>query len=275
VLLATIAHHALFGVNVAATAPLVALSEWLPTGRANPAFDPSRAQLDRVWRRMRSEPAALRRPVVVLSGYKSWPVMASALRDDLCSLTSRDRASFLSVAYTLRGRIDDAVAITLDRVDRAFGSDDARWTREVDVVAISMGGLVARRAAADRGDGGRRLRVARLFTLASPHRGARLAEWIRPDQAAREMRAGSPFLESLDRSWARDPLEVYPYAVLNDTWVGATRTAPPGEGMHWTRGSVVCSHFTVSANRRIVADIALRLRGETPLSCGASQPPTD
>jgi hypothetical protein len=269
--LATIAHHLLFGLQLALTWPLVLLSEWLPLGRANPAFDPSRAEIRAELRRMRADPTPLERPVVVLGGYKAWPVMAGALRGQLVRLTSQEPGDIIDVSYTLRGDIDKAVAIAIDRIERAFPSADPDRTREVDVVGISMGGLVARRAAMDRG--GKRLRIRRLFTLASPHGGAKLAERIRPDRASRDMRAGSAFLDELDRAWPGTADEVYPYAVLNDTWVGATRTMPPGhDGALWTRGSVVASHFTVSANRRIVADIALRLRGEPPLS-GAPSPP--
>ncbi|MEO1512022.1 MAG: hypothetical protein AAFU70_08120, partial [Planctomycetota bacterium] len=112
---------------------------------------------------------------------------------------------------------------------------------------------------------------------ATPHRGAALAEKIRLDPASRGMRAGSRFLSELDEAWRRGerPREVVPYAVTNDTWVGATRTAPPGGRVLWTGGSRVLSHFTVSVNRAIVTDIALRLRGEAPLAERGGVPPRD
>ncbi|USN98535.1 MAG: hypothetical protein H6810_10215 [Phycisphaeraceae bacterium] len=254
--------------------PLVAVGDLLPSGLPNPAFNPGRAEVRRRMRAMRASPRLLERPVVVLSGYKAWPHMAMELRQRLTALTSGEPGDFASVAYSFRRDIDEAVAIALDRVDRAFPPEDPVWTREVDVVGISMGGLVARRAAMDRDDGGRRMRIRRLFTLASPHRGSCLADRVAPDRAAMAMRSGSAFLRSLDKAWETEPLEIYPYAVLNDKWVSAQRSAPPGEGTHWVRGAAIMSHFTVSVNRAIVADIALRLRGEAPLSGGASEPPS-
>lgn len=274
-MLNTITNRLLFGLNWVAIGPLALASERLPTGKANPEFDPSHERINKAWRAMRASPKPLDRPVLVLSGYKSWPNMAMSLRHELTNLTSGRPSDFLSAAYTFRGDIDSAVSMAIDRVEALRPSDDPGWTREFDVVGISMGGLVARRAAMDRGGGARRLRIRRLFTLASPHMGARLAARVAPDRAAKCMRPGSSFLRELDAAWAEAPIEIYPYAVLNDGLVGAKQTAPPGSRPLWTRGSAVLSHFTVSANRRIVSDIALRLRGEAPLAGAGSDPPSD
>ena len=70
------------------------------------------------------------------------------------------------------------------------------------MLGLSMGGLVARHAALPREDG-RRLNVARLFTIATPHRGARLADFrlsLLPvwDQKVLSMTTASPFLARLD-----------------------------------------------------------------------------
>ena len=67
--------------------------------------------------------------------------------------------------------MDEARTTVIEAVNKAFPSDDPQWTVPVDVVAISMGGLVARYAGVPaRGEGDvRKLRVVRLFTLASPH----------------------------------------------------------------------------------------------------------
>ena len=73
-------------------------------------------------------------------------------------------------------------------------------------------------------EAGRRLKIVRLFTLGTPHGGAKLAEVARPDAAARDMRAGSAFLTALDRSLAGASYELVCYTRLRDTWVGQPGT---------------------------------------------------
>ncbi|MEM7622789.1 MAG: hypothetical protein AAF235_06250, partial [Planctomycetota bacterium] len=145
---------------------------------------------------------------------------------------------------------------------------------EVDLVGISMGGLVAR-ALASEAFGSPPLNATRVFTLASPHGGAKLADKIALDPAAMAMREGSEMLARLDGAWHDRGYDLVPYAVLNDTLVGATRTAPPGMDPVWTPGTHVLSHFTVSETPGIIGDIARRLRNEPPLAGPASPVPCD
>lgn len=146
-----------------------------------------------------------------------------------------------------------------------------------------MGGLVARLAALApeaREPFGiptelPRLNIARLFTLATPHRGASLAGIVALDAAARDMKPGSPFLRDLDAA-EPDPrlYEMVCYARLRDAWVGATNTAPPGTNPIWVPTPARnLAHLTVSRDRRILLDIARRLRGEPPLALEPSPPP--
>lgn len=221
---------------------------------------------------MRASPGALARPVVVLGGYRSWPMMARTLRNELAGLTSAADEQMLDVSYSLRGDFDAAVRVARARI-AAWQTAVATGVAELDVVGISMGGLVGRALA--MGWGGPALRVVRLFTLASPHRGALLAERIAPEPAARGMRAGSAMLRRLDEGLAEGQYTLVPYAVLNDTWVGATRTAPPGHEPIWTAGTRVLSHFMASESPGIIADVARRLRGEAALAGPASRPPRD
>ena len=157
----------------------------------NPAFpvtmDEAKADLDR----MRAAPVPLERPVVVLAGYRSWPVLAQGVKWRLFPVTSGNTDDFLPISYSFQTDIEKMARMVVDRVQEQWPSDVDGETIEVDVVGISMGGLVARTAALELGDtpsGGeqrtRRLRVRRLFTMGSPHTGAILAEKIAPDQAA-------------------------------------------------------------------------------------------
>lgn len=242
---------------------------------------------DREWERLEAEPVALERPVIVLSGYRSPPMLGPLLEDRLRSLTSGREEDFLSVSYIMHHRMNEIAALVVNRVEERWPSDDPHSTIEVDVVAISMGGLIGRLAAlpperrpdAEPGDvppeAGKRLRIARLMTLATPHRGAKLAQQVHPDSAARAMRPGSNFIIALNERTTDPDYELICYAHTHDLWVGATNTAPPGMDPIWVRGSAMFSHFSVSANRLLIADMARRLRGEPPLLEASSPPPSD
>jgi hypothetical protein len=165
-------------------------------------------------------------------------------------------------------------------VERVVTAANDRFSTNAvfDIVAVSMGGLVARAAILD-GHGGKRLAARRVFTLATPHRGAKLARWIRLDGACRDMQPGSPFLRELD---AREhgaggrPYEMVCYARLGDRWVGSTNAAPPGMDPIWVpaiRGTP--SHLMVSTDARIIDDIARRMLGMDPVLRANGPPPRD
>lgn len=217
------------------------------------------------------------RPVIVLSGYHSPMAQAEHLAATLRGLTHR-AAPMACVSYFAAGRMDRIISSARAQVMRAMSQHG--W-REVDLIGISMGGLIARAlasggaltAACGRIDGAAPVNAARVLTIASPHRGARLADWVRPDSAASDLRAGSAFLQSLDGHGL--PRELVCYSPLGDTWVGATRASPRGMGVIWTPGVWVGSHFAATWDMRIVADVAVRLRGEGPCLGRPSEAPCD
>lgn len=227
-------------------------------------------------RRMAGEPIQLERPVIVLAGYRGSSKFAETRVQEL--LTDDDDM-VLNLSYFWGSDIPPLGARVVDFVEERFPSDDPEFTTEVDVVAISMGGLVARTAALPpelrgEGEGAKRLRINTLYTLATPHRGAKLAEHIHLDDAAKQMIPGSAFLTMLDEQLAasrergadeRGMYDVVPYAVLRDTWVGEENTAPPGQDPIWVPGRVMFSHHLVGQDQRILADLARRIRGEEPL----------
>lgn len=242
----------------------------------NPAITMERDELDAEWERLTANPVGLERPVVVFGGWHALPSMADRALSRLCDATSQDEDDFLNVSFPLTISIGAAADHAVRRVDRRWPSDSDTETVEVDVVAVSMGGLVAREAALRepiRGGPRKRLKIRRLYTLATPHRGAGLARYIYIDPASRDMRPGSKYLQELDTR--EIGYEIVPYAHLNDTWVGATRAAPPGRHALWTRGTLLISHFTVTINRLVLADIARRLRGEEPIMVEGAAPPCD
>ena len=251
----------------------------MPRFRDNPDFPGTRADVEADWARMAREPRPLQRPVVVLAGWRA-PASARGVGARLRSVTSGRAEDFLSIAYPGAGDIGAAASIAAARIRERFGGARSVGPAEVDVVGISMGGLVARVLAAGlAGSEPIPVRIRRLFTLATPHRGAKLAALIAPDRASRDMRTGSAVLADLDRRLAGADLELVCYAQLRDWWVGASRTAPPGHAPVWVDTEGVpqhaFSHFLINFNRRVLRDIARRLRGEEPVSRRGSAPPSD
>jgi pimeloyl-ACP methyl ester carboxylesterase len=210
----------------------------------------------------------------VLSGYHSPHAQAEHLRWVLQRHT-HPKAPLLAVSYTTRTKMADIVADALASIDKHFG-----LATPIDLVGISMGGLIARaistHAALPSQGGVIPARVPantrRAFTLASPHAGALLADKITPNAAAKDMKAGSDFLTALDKAQHAASYELCCYSRLRDGWVGAQRSAPPGHGVIWTSGAVWGSHFTVTWDPRILADLCRRLRGESPLGAPGTPP---
>lgn len=237
----------------------------------------SQARIER--RVMELDPMPLDRPLVVLGGYRAPYSLVASLSGRLTGMTSGIRADALGVPFLFDGSLELSADRTIENIEERWPSDDPDWTIEVDVVGISMGGLVARQAWASgqQADGAprKRLRIARLFTIATPHQGAVLAETLAVDTPARQMRAGSGFLAALDRADLDRDFELICYARTNDSIVGATRSAPLGENPYWLHGPWLLGHLTVARDWRIAVDIARRLRGETPFAREASEPPGD
>ncbi len=226
---------------------------------------------------MLAAPVALQRPVVVMGGWRAPPPPVRLLSSRVARLTSGNAGDFLCVTHALAGDVDSAAARAAERIGGWLAHRSA--PRSVDIIAISMGGLVARLLAtgsvwADPAD---RIEVRRLFTLSTPHRGASLARWIRPDRAAAAMRAGSELYRRLDAALedpATRPGEMYCYAQRLDWWVGTWNTAPRGHVLRCVhaRGPISAgfSHFTVHMHPGLVIELARRLRGEPGLAGAGS-----
>jgi len=244
----------------------------------NPDYPATRQEIVDDLERMEADPVELDRPVVLLSGYRSMHTFVGRLHSRLAPVTTGDKDDFLAISYPMGDDIERIASTVVKKVDERWPSEDPLETVEVDVVAISMGGLVARTASAPHGfianEREKRLKIRNLYTLASPHRGAKLAELIRPDKAARDMKPGSGYLARLDELLPEIDYTITPYAVLNDSWVGATNASPTGQQPIWTPGTHMFSHFSLAADKRILADLARRLRKEEPLG-RPSEPPTD
>ena len=246
-------------------------------------FEAARQEL----RAMRESPGGLSRPVVVLSGWRAINMLPRNLIANLAPTVAGGPAQFEPVAYPWETNFEANAQAVVQAVERRWPSASTIHTTEVDAIGVSMGGLVARVAAMPAGwacpmpvgrseaSVRKRLKIKRLFTIGSPHRGAWLADRFPIDPAARKMRSNSLFLRRLDEGKAEQAEEMLCYARLHDEFVGATKCAPAGEVPYWLGGLRVLSHLTIAQDPRILADIARRLRGEAPLAGPGTPPPRD
>jgi pimeloyl-ACP methyl ester carboxylesterase len=225
---------------------------------------------------MREDPKKPQRPIVILNGFRAPAIAARPLELEIVEATAGDSTDVALVAYPLIGDIDRCARAAVREVQARWPGGSADETAEVDVVGISMGGLVARWAAltpaqrcdllAHRGEAPQsdfpRLRIARLFTFATPHQGSEVARFgLSP--AARDMRPGSPFLNGLDAG--PQTYATVSYAHLGDRMVQVDNAAPIGRTPIWSEGTLVLSHMSTHFDPVFVADLLRRLRDETPL----------
>jgi pimeloyl-ACP methyl ester carboxylesterase len=224
------------------------------------------AEARRALKRMRDEPRALERPLLVLGGYLELGLSQAFLKRRFHRLTGDSRIA--GVSFLLCSTFDECRRKAIAAVERAFPGPDPLRTTEVDVVGVSMGGLVARYAALrpENADA-RRLCVARLFTISSPHLGADRARLPAVNQLQRDMRADSAFLRRLNRPENAPAFPVFPYVRLGDHTVGAANAAPIGMTPWWVPDvPLQPPHSGAIVDARIIADIARRLRGEAPFT---------
>ena len=189
------------------------------------------------------------RPIVLLHGFMltqtSWLVLGRRLaRRGLGPLYGTTYYSLQSVrvsAAHLSAFVDEVLART--------------GAARVDIVAHSMGGVVARYYLERLGGAAR---LGRLVTIASPHRGTRMGRWG-VVAGARDLAVGSPLFAELPAPppgapytsiWSRSDSIVIPQA--------SSAIAPAGEDCVLDD----LGHLSLLASRRVVELIAERLRAD-------------
>lgn len=211
---------------------------------------------------MRQSRRSLDRPLIICGGFTDIGIGPAVLRGKLQGVIDDDRILTLSFADCLS--IESCRRKLVAAIDERFGrGDNDAETVEVDLIGLSMGGLVAVSSAADLGDGARRVNARRIFTLASPLTGARLAVRapIAMTQLHTDMRPGSRLYQTLQSA----PLdaEIFSYTRLNDQIVGEEFSAMPGHTPWWApTPPLEGAHLKGTADVRFLADIARRLRNE-------------
>lgn len=242
----------------------------------NPSFALTYADAKAVLREMKRDPKPLQRPLIVAGGVHDPGFIARNVARKFRAVTScDDRIISVSFFGPGRGTFEACAKHLVDAVEQAFPSDDPDLTVEVDVVGFSMGGLVARHAA-DPNSPGQRLNIRRLFTISSPHRGARLASLPTADQRTIDMRPGSAFLADLDSHLPGADYELLAYTRLGDMIVGPENASPPGMLPWWVANAPFSpAHLAAGTDPRILADIARRLRNEAPFATTPAAPLPD
>lgn len=244
----------------------------------NPSFPLSLHEAKAAIAVMRETPVKLQRPVLVLGGYMDCGFGTPKVKKTFSEIGAGDNV--ISVHFFLRGTFDHCRDHLIDKVEAAFPSEDPNWTTEVDVVAGSMGGIVARYAALPLEEGAdlsktprKRLKIARLFTISTPHLGARMSEFPALDSLVPDMRKGSPFLARLDVALPACGYEIIPYVRLDDAVVGIENAAPPGQTPWWVQNQPLqFSHLNSFREERFLADISRRLRGERHYTTSPAAP---
>jgi hypothetical protein len=205
----------------------------------------------------------LDRPLVILGGYLDPGLGGAAVSSIVRQHIRDDRV--ITISFVFCTSFQECRKRVITEVDRAFPSKDPNATTEVDVIGLSMGGLVGRYSAAPE-PGKRRLNVRRLFTVSSPHQGAlRAVAMPAITQMQVDMRPGSPFLSKLAALDGRAHYEICPYSRADDTVVGAQYAAPPGR-KPWCvpNEPFQPAHVGAATDPRILADVMRRLRDEKP-----------
>ena len=161
------AKHLVVCLAVFHTLALAGLGGCSTDGSLNPSFPLAVGDARQALRDMRDEPRVPARPIVILGGIHDPGFTAWKLKGHLRRATYDD-SPIVTVSFVRALTFDECRLRVLDAVDRAFPSDDPSETVEVDVVGVSMGGLVGRYAALPDHEDGRRLNVNRLCPSRSP-----------------------------------------------------------------------------------------------------------
>ncbi|MEM6393463.1 MAG: hypothetical protein AAF797_11870 [Planctomycetota bacterium] len=259
--------HTLFVLFMTAVLGLIGC-----TGPTNPSFDIDRKHAREAIREMRASPVEPVRPILVVGPFLDPAIAEWQMRHQVRQAFEPDRV--VGVSFPFWSNFDYCREQVIDAVEAEFPSDDPDWTTEVDVIAFSMGGLVARYAASPNDEADRKqLRIARLYTVCSPHQGSGLAKFPSLLPLVRAMAPGSPFLTELNGQFDDAPYTLTAYTRLTDPIVAPTRASPEGHPVRWVHPPPFSlAHNFALDDPRLIADILRRLRNEPPLSTDPPAP---
>jgi hypothetical protein len=251
-------------------AAILALLAACATHPENPAFPLTTGQAYAAVAQMQNHPVTISRPLVIIGGFLDPDIAPPFFAHYFASITTKAKIIPVSVGFC--GSFDQCRDTVISAVDKACPTSDPNWTTQVDVVGISLGGLVARYSAApprpdSKSKSARRLSIARLYTISSPLSGAKLARLLAITNFHRDMRPGSDFLKYLATTYPLASYQIIPYVHLDDGIVGDRFAAPPGQNPYWLPNDTpLPPHVGAVLDERILADISRRLRNEKPFT---------
>lgn len=233
----------------------------------NPAHPDSHEAASRALALMSAQPVAPTRPILVLGGYMD-PGFAAGSLERALRASCGPSAEIVAVSFM------DCTSMEQCR-DRVLASTapivDAHPEATFDVVANSMGGIVARYAALSpdrRRECGlpesrrdRSLRIHHLYTIGTPHRGALMAEGAFGSPLTRQLRQGSDLLRCLDTALPGCGYGMTCFARIGDSVVGVDRCAPDGVDLIWLdTPPLELAHVDAHRDPRIVRMIVAGIR---------------
>ena len=195
-----------------------------PQRDPNPSFNVSLESSTLDLERMRADPKPAQRPVLIVSGIADPSISTDAIFSAIAPTLmepSLIKVDFLGTTTFPQAR---AALLQATRDGLHLGAEDA--IPEVDVVAFSMGGLVARDAAMHE-HGTERLLIRHLYTISTPHAGARVAGIPFGFPQSEDMQITSDFIVQLDEALPDACYELRCYAVTDDVTVGEEFAASP------------------------------------------------
>ncbi len=251
---------------------------------SNKSFDVSSTKAEKLLSDMHAHPKSLERPLVILGGFNDPGFAAAHLRGEIIRATGDKRV--IGVSFPFCANFNECRSEVIKAVDRAFpnarrGSHDrGRRDRACRWVAWSLA-TRQRRMSKSRISDACKLRGS--LRSARPTAGAAMADFPTLSQLQIDMRTDSKFLSQLSESEAEasqessaKAYEVIPYVRLSDAIVGASNAAPFGQTPHWVPAEPLQeSHIGAMLDSRIIADVARRLRGETPITTDPPAPLPD
>lgn len=239
-------------------------------GSDNPGFSVEVDEAKSLLAQQEQEQPSLVRPLLLLSGYTDPGIAPEYLVTQFSNIFAEDRMIGMNFYTTLT--MDDCRDRVIEKTNQAFPSSDPNQTVVVDVIAHSMGGLISRYSAMDI-PGKCRLRIARLFTITTPHQGALISIPPSLDPRVEDMRAGSNFLQTLDSAFPERDYELICYTRLGDTIVAPRAAAPPDYPLWWVPNiPFTAAHLNAPSDPRILLDMVLRLQNQKPVTIDPAPP---
>ncbi len=244
-----------------------------PAREMNPSFPVTIESARMDLARMVSDPKPTARAVVIIGGIADPSISSGAMVKVIAPTLSASKV--LEVDFFGTTTFAQARAHLLREIRRGLELGETAPIPEVDVVAFSMGGLVARDAASTV-HGGERVPIRRLYTIATPHLGARVASAPFQFPQSEDMQITSDFLAQLDEALPDACYELRCYAVTDDVTVGEEFAAPNGWHLWWVPVQPGrYGHLSGFSDERILSDIARRLRGEAGVTLSQGTPIPD